>query len=221
MFQDIDLLELEDYRTKSKRWRDDVCQVLLGRVCTSSAKFQDDLFNETAIPPVLINELGKENRRTNGGVEAYIYSRFTNKHGQLASALDYCLNSTKETFSVKQFKSSLKTRMDASKTFVLIVGDQTASVTAGSCRWCGSYNSYTYRCAKGYSVDYRSFIKFECDKAVEAGIKIIVLYKATRVDRSKCPEAVRYVGTHASMIYKGNDGNYYWDYQSVKDAFDA
>ena len=91
VFQDIDLLELEDYRTKSKRWRDDVCQVLLGRVCTSSAKFQDDLFNETAIPPVLINELGKENRRTNGGVEAYIYSRFTNKHGQLASALDYCL----------------------------------------------------------------------------------------------------------------------------------
>lgn len=121
----------------------------------------------------------------------------------------------------RERKSSLKTRMDASKTFVLIVGDQTASVTAGSCRWCGSYNSYTYRCAKGYSVDYRSFIKFECDKAVEAGIKIIVLYKATRVDRSKCPEAVRYVGTHASMIYKGNDGNYYWDYQSVKDAFDA
>lgn len=67
-------LELEDYRTKSKRWRDDVCQVLLGRVCTSSAKFQDDLFNETAIPPVLINELGKENRRTNGGVEAMLCS---------------------------------------------------------------------------------------------------------------------------------------------------
>ena len=111
--------------------------------------------------------------------------------------------------------------MDVSKTFVLIVGDQTASVTAGSCRWCGSYNSYIYRCAKGYTVDYRSFIKFECDKAVEAGIKIIVLYKATRVDRSKCPEAVRYLGTHAAMIYKGNDGNYYWDYQSVRNAFDA
>ena len=137
---------------------------------------------------------------------------FTDAH-DLTSSRDSSLNCT--------IKSSLKTRMDASKTFVLIVGDQTASVTAGSCRWCGSYNSYTYRCAKGYSVDYRSFIKFECDKAVEAGIKIIVLYKATRVDRSKCPEAVRYVGTHASMIYKGNDGNYYCDYQSVKDAFDA
>lgn len=106
VFKDINLLNLEDYRTKSKRWRDDVCQVLLGRVCTSSAKFQDDLFNETAIPPALIAELGKENRRTNGGVEAYIYSRFTNKHGQLADALDYCLSSTKDTFMVKRFIDS-------------------------------------------------------------------------------------------------------------------
>lgn len=106
VMQDIDLLELEDYRTRSRRWRDKVCQVLLGRCCTSSARFQDDLFNETAVPPALIYELGKENRRTNGGVEAYIYSRFTNKHGQLANALEYCLQSTKETFSVKQFIDS-------------------------------------------------------------------------------------------------------------------
>lgn len=137
---------------------------------------------------------------------------FTDAH-DLTSSRDSSLNCT--------IKSSLKARMDVSKTFVLIVGNQTASVTAGSCRWCGSYNSYTSHCMKGYSVDYRSFIKFECDKAVEAGIKIIVLYKSTRIDRSKCPEAVRYVGTHASMTYKGIDGNYYWDYQSVKKAFDV
>ncbi len=104
--KDISLLRLEDYRTKSKKWRDDVCQVLLGRVCTSSAKFQDDLFNDTAVPPVLINELGKENRRTKGAVEAYIYNRFTNKHSQLADALNYCLNSSKESFKVKTFIDS-------------------------------------------------------------------------------------------------------------------
>lgn len=104
--KDINLLQLEDYRTKSKKWRDEVCSVLLGRVCTSSAKFQDDLFNDTAIPPILINELGKENRKTNGAVEAYIYNRFTNKHSQLADALDYCLNSSKKEFMVKQFIDS-------------------------------------------------------------------------------------------------------------------
>lgn len=104
--KDINLLNLEDYRTKSKAWRDDISRPLLGRVCTSSARFQDDLFNENAIPPILINELGKENRRTNGAVEAYIYRRFTNKHAQLQSALDYCLKATKETFDVKAFIDS-------------------------------------------------------------------------------------------------------------------
>lgn len=104
--KDINLLNLEDYRTKSKKWRDDVCQELLGRVCTSSAKFQDDLFNDNAIPPILLNELGKENRRTNGAVEAYIYRRFTNKHSQLAKALNYCLEATKDNFDVKIFINS-------------------------------------------------------------------------------------------------------------------
>ena len=106
VFQDISLLQLEDYRTLSKQWRDDVSTVLVGRVCTSSARYQDDLFNETAIPPIILEELGKENRRTEGAVEAYIYSCFNNKHSQLANAFNYCLNATKETFQVKAFIDS-------------------------------------------------------------------------------------------------------------------
>ena len=102
----IDPLNLEDYRTKSKKWRDDVCLPLLGRVCTSSARFQDDLFNDNAVPPVILAELSKENLRTGGAVEAYIYRRFTNKHSQLSDALLYCYDSTKETFNVKQFIDS-------------------------------------------------------------------------------------------------------------------
>ena len=117
-------------------------------------------------------------------------------------------------------KSSLKYRMDGSKTFVLIVGEKTNAVSKGGCQLCGSYNSHTSSCARGYSVDYRSYIKFECDKAIEAGIKIIVLYKSTAIDKSKCPEAIRYKGTHAKMIYY-KDGKYYWDYESVRDAFNS
>lgn len=105
-YHDIDLSKLEDYRTRSKKWRDDISLPLLGRVCTSSARFQDDLFNDNAMPPVLINELGKENIRTNGGVEAYIYSRFTNKHSQLSDALSYCNTTDRRTFMVKQFIDS-------------------------------------------------------------------------------------------------------------------
>lgn len=106
VFHDVDLLDLETYRAQSKHWRDQVSRALVGRVSTSSAKYQDDVFNDNAVPPILLNELGKENRRTDGGVEAYIYSRFLNKHSQLADALDYCLGATRESFDVKHFIDS-------------------------------------------------------------------------------------------------------------------
>ena len=117
-------------------------------------------------------------------------------------------------------KSSLKLRMDGSKKFVLIVGDHTNSITKGGCQFCKSYNSYTYACARGYSVDYRSYIEFECNKAVESGIEIIVLYNSTRIDKSKCPESVRTIGKHVTMIYYEN-GKYYWNYQSIKKAINC
>lgn len=106
MNHDINLLNLEEYRTKSKKWRDEVSQVLLGRTCTSSARFQDDLFNNNAVPPILLNELGKENVRTGGAVEAYIYALFTNKHDQLSEALKYCLEASPKDFSVQRFINS-------------------------------------------------------------------------------------------------------------------
>lgn len=129
---------------------------------------------------------------------------------ELTQARDSSLNCS--------IKKSLKERMDSSKTFVLIVGDQTNVITSGGCQLCSSYNSWNSYCAKGYSVDYRSFIKYECDKAVEADIKIVVLYNSTIVNKNKCPESVRNKGTHVPMVFKGQDGKYYWDYNTVKDA---
>lgn len=63
----------------------------------------------------------------------------------------------------------------------------------------------------------RSYIEYECEKAVRDGLKIVVLYNAATVDKSKCPDAVKYVGTHKAMCYYQN-GQYYWDYQTVKSA---
>lgn len=104
--KDIDLSKLEDYRTQSKKWRDEVTMPLLGRKCSSSARFQDDLFNDNATPPSVLVVLGKENRRTEGAVEAYIYNQFTNRHEQLKLALDYCLDATPQSFRVRQFIDS-------------------------------------------------------------------------------------------------------------------
>lgn len=133
---------------------------------------------------------------------------FTNAH-ELQSSYD-----TSKPCSIKK---SLKSRMDASKTFVLIVGDMTDRVTKGGCQLCQSYNSYAKCCALRYSIDYRSYIKYECDKAIDARIKIVVLYKAASIQRWKCPEILRNVGVHAPM-YLLKNGKYYWNYNAVKIA---
>lgn len=75
----------------------------------------------------------------------------------------------------------------------------------------------TGRCARGKSLDYRSYIQYECEKAVNDGLKIVVFYNASSVDKAKCPEAVKNTGTHKAMCYR-SDGTLYWDYQTVKDT---
>lgn len=101
--KNINLLQLEDYRNESKKWRDEISMELLGRKCTSSARFQDNLFDGNAIPPSVLAVLGKENVRTKGAVEAYIYRRFGGKYSQLSEALSLCLNADAKTFCVKRF----------------------------------------------------------------------------------------------------------------------
>lgn len=128
------------------------------------------------------------------------------------------LQSSRDSSLYCSIKSSLKDRMDHSKRFILIVGENTDTLTKGGCQYCSSYNSYLKYCAKGYNVDYRSYIKYECEIAVEADIDIIVLYNSTKVDKSKCPAVLRNKGTHSAMVYY-NDGKYYWDYQAVKKCF--
>jgi hypothetical protein len=127
------------------------------------------------------------------------------------------LQQSRDTSKACSIKASLKGRLDHSKQFVLIVGDHTDAVTKGACYLCQSYNHYTGHCAKGRPTDKRSFIKFECDKAVEAGIDIVVLYNSLLVNKDKCPVAVRYGGRHVPMIAEyDSNWNPIWDYQVVK-----
>lgn len=99
----IVLLNVEDYRINSKKWRDDMSLALHGRVCTRYARFQDDLFNTDAVPPSALCVLGETNREKHGIVEAYIYRKFNEKHVQLTSALDYCESTPAMKFNVKHF----------------------------------------------------------------------------------------------------------------------
>lgn len=114
-------------------------------------------------------------------------------------------------------KRSLKDRLDVSKTFVLVVGDKTNNLTAGGCQLCGSYNSFIKYCVRHYSVDYRSFIKYECDVAYNDIGKIIVIYNGTSIKKENCPEVLRNIGKHLPAYYWEN-GKLYWNYEKIKDA---
>lgn len=134
---------------------------------------------------------------------------FTNAH-DLQQARDGSLNCS--------IKRSLAERLKVSKTFVLIVGNNTKTVRSGSCQYCGNKNRKTGACERGYFIDNRSYIEYECEKAVQNQLNIIVLYNAATVDKSKCPDVVRNIGIHKAMC-SYTDGRYYWDYSAVRSAF--
>lgn len=138
--------------------------------------------------------------------------RFNDAH-DLKESRDTSLNCT--------IKASLRERLAASKTFVLIVGKNTDSVTAGSCRYCSDYGSWYHSCKRGHTVDMKSYIDFECNYAARNIGRIIVLYNSTRVDKSKCPLALRDRGVHVPALCWGYDGNLRWDYQRIKKAIES
>ena len=101
--RDVSLGDLETYRTPSRRWRDPICMRLLGRTSTSSARYQDDLFNENAVPPLALVKLGEVNCHLDGVVEAYIYRKVEQRHAQLASAVNYARDNDRENFDLGEF----------------------------------------------------------------------------------------------------------------------
>lgn len=103
--KDVNLSDLSTYRTRSRKWRDIICLQFLGRTSTSSARYQDDVFNDNAIPPSILQVLGTENEEKKGIVEAYIYRRFSQRFYQLSIGLDYCITHNKYNFSLNDFIS--------------------------------------------------------------------------------------------------------------------
>lgn len=103
--KDIDLGDLATYRNTSKKWRDIISSKFLGRKSTSSARYQDDIFNENAVPPSVLEVLGKENKKKNGIVEAYIYKKFEQRLSQMSTGVEYCSSHNKSTFKLDEFIS--------------------------------------------------------------------------------------------------------------------
>ncbi len=88
IYGDVDVSKIETYRTQSKRWRDKVCQRLMNQTSTSSSRFQDDIWNNTAMPPNILEVLDRENKNNLGIVERYIYHRFIEKQNLIVSIIE-------------------------------------------------------------------------------------------------------------------------------------
>lgn len=131
------------------------------------------------------------------------------------------LRHARDTSLQCSIKKSLKERLDVSKTFVLIVGKQTALLTKGSCRYCDHYDSRNANCDKGHPTDRRSYVRYECETAYRSKtIKIVVLYNSTAIERNRCPEILRNIGTHQAMLEWGSGKYKRWNYQAIKKALE-
>ncbi|MFI3322521.1 MAG: HaeII family restriction endonuclease [Rikenellaceae bacterium] len=103
IYKDIDISDVETYRTKSRNWRDIICLRFLGRTSSSSSPYQDNIFNNNAIPPTVLSILSKENKDKNGAVEAYIYRQFNKRFTQMSTGLNYCQTHDKSNFDLSEF----------------------------------------------------------------------------------------------------------------------
>lgn len=80
--KELDPLNLETYRNLSRELRDEITMQLIGKISTSSMRFQDDLWNESAVPPSALAILASENRK-NSKIEEYIYQHVYAKNAHL------------------------------------------------------------------------------------------------------------------------------------------
>lgn len=97
----FDITKLETFQNPSLRWRNEITQKLAGKVSTSSARYQHDVWSETAMPIEVLVVLDTENKLTNGVVEKYIYSRYAERQGTVSSVISVIKEATPKDFKLE------------------------------------------------------------------------------------------------------------------------
>lgn len=98
--QGIDPLNLDSYRTQSVHWRNAVTSRLTGKTSTSSAQYQHHVWEDSAMPPEILSVLDKENKKTDGAVERYIYLRYGERQGTVSEIISVIKTATPKTFEL-------------------------------------------------------------------------------------------------------------------------
>lgn len=93
-------LDLDSYRNPSIHWRDAVTLRLSNKASTSSARYQHDVWNPTAMPPEMLATLDTENKQNNGAVERYVYMRYGERQGTVTGIITAIEAATPMTFQL-------------------------------------------------------------------------------------------------------------------------
>lgn len=122
---DFDITDLNSFRNPSLKWRNVVTQRLLDQIPTSSARYQHDIWNDTAMPLNFLSDLDRENKNTKGAVEAYIYNKFAERQGMVIQIIDLVENDVLENFQLrdllKLFAEHSEIRKSIDKTYEIVV----------------------------------------------------------------------------------------------------
>jgi hypothetical protein len=147
--------------------------------------------------------------------------KWNNSNYLLLSFVDaHEFTQSRDTSLPCSIKDSLRERLNISKTFVLIVGEQTKVLRKGSCKYCNSYSSFSNRCMRYQNLDFRSFIEYECEMAIKDFqngdlSKIVVIYNYANVNKEKCPDCIKNFGKHINAYYYDEERPY-WNYTAIK-----
>lgn len=98
---DFDIANLETFQNPSLRWRNVVTNKLAGKVSTSSARYQHDVWSDTAMPIEYLVILDAENKITKGAIEKYIYSRYGERQGTVSSVISEIAEAAPESFKLE------------------------------------------------------------------------------------------------------------------------
>lgn len=98
---DFDVAKLETFQNPSLRWRNEVTNKLAGKVSTSSARYQHNVWNKNAMLVEFLIVLDAENKATNGAVEKYIYSRYGERQGTVSNVISAIKEAKPETFRLE------------------------------------------------------------------------------------------------------------------------
>jgi len=123
--KDINILKLETYQNPSLQWRNRVTRRLVGKVSTSSARYQHDVWSDTAMPPDFLEVLDQENQRTQGGVERYIYLKYNGRQETVSDLIMFIENTSHEEFYLNnlldRFRIQAGMRRSVDKAYEIIV----------------------------------------------------------------------------------------------------